>query len=305
MAVAREAIGAWGGERHLRAALIKGSTAEAGTVPRGGDLDLLLVVDGAPDDRWFQEVEVAGVPVELFPIDRRRLDAVDEILADHTLPFDLTMSIVVSDPEGIIAPLRRRLLPELVRPRWRLARAEAMLGAARQEHGRAGRLLREDGGEAGQHLSVALWHAAAAGTSLAGRRPTTRRAFVALDAAVGGEDAVLGPAAEALSRQPLSAATVSEIITLLEAGDRRVRDAVEAMLDRGERRWAAFPLLCSALWRSSGRRHEADSSARALTELGWCGDELGARVNAADRLLRALAAIAPDRAEAGPTSREP
>ena len=286
-----EAIRQWGPAEHVTAVLIKGSAGVAGSVPVGGDLDLLVVVGDRAVSERFAELRIEGVPVEIFPLEERSLNDVEDILRHQSLPLELVQNIHLLDSHGVLARVRQKIEPRLFEPQFVTARRTADTEAASKSLHRADTLLQSGDAEgAARDLTVALWHGAAAAATAAHLRPTTRRclALWAKVLRVQGRLETLSQL-EAAAGPEVPAGGRAALVNRLAATDDRVGDAVRGMVLSGEARWIVFPFLRSTLWAPTARRHTDDSRAEVLDAVGWGPGSLQRRMDPATLLVQGLA----------------
>jgi hypothetical protein len=275
------------------AAFIKGSSADLGYVPRGGDLDLQIVVDGDCAG-CFEELRLEDIPIEIFCVDAAVLRNVDTLLSDPVLPFYLVRGPVVRDTRGLLAGVRTSIRPRLCAPQFVHARFRSRVAAARTELTTAqSRFDANEPATAAFHLTLAFWHAAAAAAAHVCRPPTTRRCGAVLAGVLtgGGRQDVAALAAGLLNPTRLSSADLAHLSQVLARTDARVSDAVGAMLSAGEVDWAPFPILRSALWPPVARQHPPDVAALVRDTLGWGELSLAARLIEVGTLLMAVSGL--------------
>src|SRR5262249_26162048 len=144
----------------LLAALIKGSSGELGYIPSGGDVDLVLWVDGSVSR--YAELAVGGIPVELFIRPSAELLDTEALVHHQAQPFDLIAGTVLRDPHGLIGRAREAIEARLCEPALLVHRAQSSANAARvhlaeaASHSKAGEWL-----PAASAASLAVWHLAA------------------------------------------------------------------------------------------------------------------------------------------------
>lgn len=274
----------------LLAALIKGSSGELGYIPSGGDVDLVLWVDGSVSR--YAELAVCGIPVELFIRPGAELLDTEALLHHQAQPFDLIAGTVLRDLHGLIGRAREAVEARLCEPALVAHRAQSSANAARLHlaeavsHSEAGEWL-----PAASAASLAVWHLAAIAPAGSCMRPTTRRCFALLHRLLlqRGRADLVDLAAQALLGPQHDEARLIELAALLRPADWRVPAAVAGMLEAGEGPWAAYPILRSAF--RSDARHAPEVIARIARECGWEEHSLGERLGAAGRLLADLERI--------------
>ena len=285
----------WGRAECVTAVLVRGSAGTTGTVPMGGDLDLLVAVSDAEASKQFAELRVSGVPVEIFPCEESSLTDVEDILRHPSLPFELVHNIHLLDAHGVLARARREIHPRLFESRFVMARTTAGREAASESLRKAdARLKDRDAETAARELTLALWHGAAAAAAAAHRRPTTRRCLALWAETLRRQDRLeeLSRLEEAAGAE-VPAGVRADLVERLATADDRVGGAVRGMVLAGEARWVVFPLLRSALWASMSGRHTDDTPAAVLEAMDWGPGSLQQRVDAATLLVRRLADLHP------------
>ena len=278
------------------AAFVIGSSADLGYVPRGGDLDVQIVVEGDCAG-CFEELLIDDIPIEIFCVSTAQLRDVDALLSHRSLPIDLVRGVVVSDTSGIFSHIRRVVSERLGERNFVHARFRSSVEAARGELGRARKqYVTNEPRKAAFHLTVAFWHVAAAVAGLAGQPPTTRRCGVVLATTLMGRGRpdLATLSGGFLNPKRLPAVDLARLARDLAAGDRRVTDAVEAMLASGEIHGVGFPLLRSALWSPMAERHRPEVGAGVCNTLGWNRVSLAHRVNEAETLLTGVEGMSVD-----------
>lgn len=81
---------------------------------------------------------------------------------------------------------------------------------------------------------------------------------------------------------------MERLADVLAAADARVVGAVTGMIDAGEQRWAAYPILRSALWQPMADRHSADARSAVLQGMSWGAEGVRGRAAAARKLVGGL-----------------
>lgn len=277
----------------VTAAFIEGSAADFGYVPRGGDLDIQVVVSEDCTD-CFEEMRIEGVPVEICCVSLHELDNTEQLLSHPSLPFYLMRGVVVLDPEAVLVRARGSMLNQLCDPHFVQKRFRFSMDAARSElTTAASSLSSSDPVFCAFHLCTAFWRLAATAPALVCKPPTTRRCGELLGRTLTSlQRADLASlAGNCLNPNGLATEQLMELTNRLASGDSRVSDAVEAMLDSGSVNWPVFPILRSALWSPMADTHQLGVVPGVLDDLGWGPASLTNRLNQLVELSTAINAL--------------
>lgn len=274
--------------------MIKGSVAEHGRIVDGADIDLCVITPVEPEPAWFEEIEQAGIPVEMYPVAEQDLQE-ERVLTSPDLPFAICRGIVLHDPDRMLITLRDLLLPRLCDPKYRLARAEACYRAALAALRNAREALeRPDVERARGEMVMGIWNASAIPSAIACLAPTNRRSFVRLEqlATRWHRRDLVELAEEALGARSLTAELARELHGAVSRMNPRAGGAVAPLLREGQVRASAWPTLLAAV---TGARGAAESAAReqVFTTLGFAHAEgMLERIRAAEELCNSLWSLA-------------
>ncbi|MFD1675224.1 hypothetical protein [Alicyclobacillus fodiniaquatilis] len=278
--------------RPIVGAFIHGSVAQRGTCAPGSDIDLSIITPQAPDPAWFEERDVAGHIVEIYPLGLPQLADEESILSSPALPFNLCQGIIVFDPDHSIQHIREQIRPQLCQKTYLLRRAEHCYKAASTSYADARAALeKNDGISAAQFgITVGLWNAIGLACAIECRCPTMRRGFVHIWHAA---ETWNRPDVIVLAQRALGSAGVTgndlcglaEIAGVIKA---RNRAGILAMVENGEVEQAAFPLLCGAIW-APEREENWEARQQILRFFGYHQREtLQERLEAAELLTELL-----------------